>query len=267
MISTYQRPDACEEALRSVLAQIEPPLEVLVCDDGSADDTAVRMREWERRDERVRYLSTGRNTGTPSAPRNLGLKQARGTWVAFLDDDDRWMPEKIATQLAACEADDVDLIATNALRGDGDRYFPDAPAVSRPTRATVAQANPIITSSVVVRRDVLLAVKGFRTGSWLRGVEDYAAWLDLMERNARFLVLGEPLLLYTDTSPDRLSVARVRNQAVVAAVTWAHTLRTAPRSATLRAAIKHSMGVAYVLGEEVWRARGNIRSKLLPRQA
>jgi teichuronic acid biosynthesis glycosyltransferase TuaG len=258
IISTYRRPDTCERALRSALDQTEPPLEVLVCDDCSGDDTEQRIRAWERNDPRVRYLSTGRNAGTPAGPRNLGLRQARGEWVAFLDDDDQWLPDKLANQLIAGDVSRADLIAANALRSDGSSYFHDAHATSYPTRVDVVRANPIITSSVLVRRDLMLAAGGFRTGSWLRGVEDYAAWLDLAALDARFVVLGAPLLHYTDESSDRLSLTRVRNQAVVASVIWVHTLRTSPRSATFRAAIRHSLGIGYVLGEEVWRSRRRI---------
>lgn len=250
VISTYQRPDACERALRSVLDQTEPPLEVLVCDDGSLDDTETRIRDWERRDARVRYLRTSRNSGMPAITRNLGVEHARGDWVAFLDDDDEWLPGKLAAQQAVLATEDVDVIATNALRSDGSAYFSDAPTVVRPTWAALLRADPIIMSSALVRRDRLMSAGGFRADGWVRGIEDYAAWLELARRGARFLVLGEPLVRYEDGSSDRFSVDRVRIQIAVARIVWTHALRRPIGLAGLRAALRHSAGIGYVAGEE-----------------
>ncbi len=112
VISTFERPDECERAVRSALAQEPAPVEVIVCDDGSKDGTAERFRAWERRDPRVRYLRVEPNRGTPAPARNAGIEEARGEWVAFLDDDDEWLPGKLGAQLAHAEGADV--IGTNA---------------------------------------------------------------------------------------------------------------------------------------------------------
>jgi teichuronic acid biosynthesis glycosyltransferase TuaG len=250
VISTYQRPDACERALLSALEQTEPPLEVLVCDNGSSDDTEARMRAWETRDRRVRYLRTPVNSGTPGSTRNLGMECARGEWIAFLDDDDEWLPGKLAAQTAG--AADADVIATNALRSGGGLYFPAAPAAWRPTRGDLLRANPIITSSVLVRRDNLMAAGGFSTDPRMRGLEDYGTWLQLADSGARFLILGEPMLRYNDAPGDRLSFDRARIQVAVARLAWSHALRRPRRLAGLRAAARHSAGIGYVLGREAY---------------
>jgi glycosyltransferase involved in cell wall biosynthesis len=260
VISTYQRPDACERALRSALNQTEPPLEVLVCDNGSTDDTEARMREWERRDERVRYLHVSRNSGTPATTRNLGIEHARGDLIAFLDDDDEWLPGKLAAQRAAFARESADVIATNALRLDGSIYFPGAPPAWRPTRLDLLRANPIITSSALVRRDHLLSAGGFPTDIRSKGLEDYVTWLDLAGRGGRFLILGEALVRYDDASGDRLSLDRLRIQLAVTRLAWWHALRRPIRLAGVKAALRHSAGVVYVFGAEALktlRARGH----------
>jgi GT2 family glycosyltransferase len=254
VISTYQRPDACERALRSVLRQTELPREVLVCDNGSTDDTEARMRAWERRDQRIRYVRTSQNSGTPSTTRNLGVEQARGEFVAFLDDDDEWLPDKLAAQRVALATESADAVATNALRSDGSIYFPDARASWRPTPTDLLWANPIIASSALVRRDLLLSAGGFPTELRLKGLEDYATWLELASRGARFLVLGDALVRYDDSSGDRLSRDRARIEMAVARLAWGHAFRAPVRRAEMKAALRRSVGAVHVSCAEAWTA-------------
>jgi len=251
VISTFERPDACERALRSTLAQTESPLEVLVCDNGSTDETEARMRDWERRDERVRYLRTSRNSGTPAITRNLGIEHARGDWIAFLDDDDEWLPGKLAAQRVALATEAADVIATNALRSDGSIYFTDA-SIWRPKRLDLLKANPIVMSSALVRRERLLSVGGFPTDIRVKEPEDYAIWLELAGRGARFLILGEVLVRYEDASDDRLSLDRARIQLGVTRLVWKHALRAPVCLAGIKVALRSSVAVGHVLAAEVW---------------
>jgi glycosyltransferase involved in cell wall biosynthesis len=255
VISTYQRPDACERAIRSVLDQRRPPLEVLVCDNGSLDETGARIRRWERRDPRVRYLRTERNSGTPATTRNLGIEHARGDLIAFLDDDDEWLPGKLAAQMDARDSGFADVIATNAVRSSDERsYFPEAPPVWCPTRLELLRANPVICSSALVPRDALRAVGGFPTDLRLRGLEDYAAWLELAGRGVRFAVLGEPLVRYQDAAGDRLSLARARIQLAVARLTFKHAFRAPVTAGGMRAALGSAAAVVHVVGAEALNA-------------
>lgn len=95
VIPAYNRESTIQYCLRSVLAQTSPPLEVLVVDDGSTDTTAVAARGIA--DDRVRVL-VGRHQGAQAA-RNVGIRAARGEWIAFLDSDDTWVASKLERQL------------------------------------------------------------------------------------------------------------------------------------------------------------------------
>jgi glycosyltransferase involved in cell wall biosynthesis len=246
VIATFERPEACERALESVLGQTLQPLEVLICDDGSSDETPERFGEWERRCEKVRYMRVPRNTRTPASARNLGIAHARAEWVAFLDDDDEWLANKLERQRPAIESGDTDVIGTNALRRDGTVYFPGAPPTLAPTRAELLAANPIITSSAVVRR----SLAGFPTAVWMRGIEDYAAWLALADRGARFLVMGEPLVRYQDVSSDRLSAARAHRELAVARLAWQRLRQRPLEAANARNAARRTAGAAYVVAAD-----------------
>jgi len=97
VIPTHDRGRVVVEAIESALAQTHPPLEVIVVDDGSTDDTAERVGRL--RDARVKYLR--RSHAGVSAARNAGIAAATGDLVAFLDSDDLWKPDKVEAEIAA----------------------------------------------------------------------------------------------------------------------------------------------------------------------
>lgn len=102
VIPTYNRAYCLPLAIDSVLAQAHDPLEVLVIDDGSTDDTRECVARLYGSEPRVRYIHQP-NKGV-SAARNTGLRQIRGDYVAFLDSDDRWLPGKLKLQLDCLNA-------------------------------------------------------------------------------------------------------------------------------------------------------------------
>ena len=243
VISTFQRPDACERAVLSALSQETAPIEVLVCDDGSADTTPERFRAWEGRDARVRYLRVEPNRGTPGPARTLGVQEAQGDLVAFLDDDDTWLPPKLTRQLEI--ARDADVIGTNAVSAAGSRYFDRADGVQRPGRADVVADNPLIVSTVVAPRQKVLDAGGFMTERWARGVADYGMWLALADAGARFAVLGEPLAVYDSEGTERMSAAPVGQEVAVARLMW-RRVRGNPRDAlVLKAALNRTAGATF----------------------
>jgi GT2 family glycosyltransferase len=102
IIPTYNRAYCLEQTLRSVFDQSHTPLEVIVVDDGSTDETGDLCIQMARRDGRLRYMRQA-NAGV-SAARNTGIGAVTGDYVAFLDSDDLWKPWKIEVQLAAFAA-------------------------------------------------------------------------------------------------------------------------------------------------------------------
>jgi glycosyltransferase involved in cell wall biosynthesis len=91
IITTYNRAHVVGEAIESVLAQTRAPDEIIVVDDGSADDTLARLAAFEGR-----ITVIAKANGGVSSARNAGIAAATGEWVTFLDDDDIWYPERLA---------------------------------------------------------------------------------------------------------------------------------------------------------------------------
>lgn len=104
IIPTFNRENYLADAIASVLAQTVPPDDVIVVDDGSTDGSAEIVRQFPT----VRYCWQA-NQGAAAA-RNCGVELAQGNFLAFLDSDDRWLPDKLERQLAAFEAPDLDMV-------------------------------------------------------------------------------------------------------------------------------------------------------------
>ncbi|MDQ3809566.1 MAG: glycosyltransferase, partial [Chloroflexota bacterium] len=96
IIPTYNRAAYLREAVASVRAQTYATWELIVVDDGSTDDTWAYLSSL--REHRLRVIAQA-HCGNPASLRNVGLRAARGEYIAFLDSDDLWAPEKLETQL------------------------------------------------------------------------------------------------------------------------------------------------------------------------
>jgi glycosyltransferase involved in cell wall biosynthesis len=200
IIPTFNSAALVTAAVESCLAQTAPPAEILVIDDGSTDDTRQRLAPYAGR---LRYLHQ-QNTGVAAA-RNLGLKQATGELIAFLDADDVWHPRKLERQIAAMTANhNVSLLGTSIFNWPIETPSElHKPANVRPVAwRKLAVKNQFVTSSVILRRSVLAKVGDFDTT--LQGPEDHDLWLRIAETGATVAILDEPLTGYRDT-PNSLS--------------------------------------------------------------
>lgn len=181
-----------EETLESVLAQDFQDFELLVVNDGSTDSSDEIIRKFVKRrpDQVVRLSHPGNANRGVCASRNLGVRSARGSFLAFLDADDRWRPEKLREQLAVFHANpEVDLIAGTAnywssWRGGEDRLVASGHVQNRPIRppeATfnvypLAKAPSPCPSDLLVRAKLVHDIGGFEEGfiKWLALYEDIA---------------------------------------------------------------------------------------------
>lgn len=164
VVVTYNKADVLAEAIRSVLAQTVRPIEVLVVDDGSTDRTAEVVRSFG---DQVRYLPK-ENGGTGSA-RNLGIAEARGEHVAFLDGDDLWLPRKLEVQMQAFERE-PEILAVQCGAYCVDHRLEAVLEVRRcdPRLDTLLdflffRNLPAFASCVVVKRRVFDQIGGFGT--------------------------------------------------------------------------------------------------------
>lgn len=202
VIPAYNSEKFIEGALTSVLAQSLLPEEILVVDDGSTDRTQTVVEGFitRRREQRpvIKYIRQA--NGGPSAARNTGIKQAAGEYVAFLDSDDRWMPERLARQMEIFNrAGDVGLVCSGRYRiednGARDAHCIGETLTSDSYRDLWTQGNYIVTSSVLARKSVLMQAGLFDEDRRAIGSEDMDLWLRVAEL-CRMEYVDEPLVEY-----------------------------------------------------------------------
>ena len=217
VIPTYNHGGYVTGAVDSVLQQSYRPLELVVVDDGSTDGTEKLLQPYG---SRIRYLYQ-ENRGVAAA-RNLGIARSSGELVAFLDADDRWLPDKLEAQVAALAArPEAGLGYTNAYLWDPPREVDERslrlgrPEFDGRCYARLFWSGGICLSSVMVWRTCLARVGVF--DETLRGasVEDY----DLLWRVARqfeFVYLAPPLVLYrTRPAHETRTAARLQDELYV----------------------------------------------------
>ena len=179
VIPTFNHGHLVEQAVASVFAQSYPNTELIVIDDGSTDDTRERLASF---DGSLRYVHQ-ENRGLSTA-RNAGIALAKGEFIALLDADDRWMPEKIARQVAVFkEQDQVGVVSCWGLQvsSDGKELGPSKryPCAGEKGLRRLLQGNCVSGgSNAVVKKECFEKLGGFDES--LTSSEDWDMWLRIV---------------------------------------------------------------------------------------
>lgn len=196
-------------SVRSVLAQTHTDFELLITDDASTDGSMDVLTEFAGRDERVLPAPAPERGGAARA-RNLALQRARGDYVAFLDSDDMWLPEKLHRQTAFAAEAEVPLTFTSYYKVDGDHageaadFTPNGRVVRAPEQVDYGQMliqDHIGALTAMYDRNVL----GTLLMPDMPKRQDYALWLSIMRDGTPARGLSEPLAIYRSARAGSLS--------------------------------------------------------------
>lgn len=208
VIPTYNRSNLVKRAMQSVLDQDYRDLELIVVDDASTDDTEEQVRSIV--DHRIRYIRQSRNQDV-SAARNRGMREARGEYIAFLDSDDEWLPNKLTLQVEKFEQLPPSYGAlytgTETKYEDGSIYHFN-PRFKGDVLGKLLTEN--ITdkgsASVIIRKNVIRVVGFF--DEKIPAMEDYDYWIRIA-RYYKFDYIEQPLIRYhQDRRSDQRSLLR-----------------------------------------------------------
>lgn len=196
IIPTYNRAYSLNKSLASLKNQTYKDFEVLVCDDGSTDPT-LNIVENYKNSLNVRYFYNS-NFGGPAQPRNVGLKNAKGKWVCFLDSDDTYKPNRLE-ELKKLNLEEIDFIYHKLEIRKGEKIKgtikPRKINSNKPFLDLLVNFNPIPTSSTCIRKNIFND-ENFSEEKKLIGIEDYDLWLRLARKNITFHYLPKLLGIY-----------------------------------------------------------------------
>ena len=218
IVTTFNRAHMVTETIDSILNQTFKDIELIVVDNCSSDDTEEVIKAYT--DERIRYFKH-ENGGVVAVNRNYGIGQAQGEYIAFCDDDDLWLPEKLKKQMLEFEKDNqIGLVCSNAIifdeNGERGEFFETGLPDSNFTLESLIWGSSVICSSVLVKKSVIDDVGLMDVSSEIFTAEDYELWLRVAQKY-RIKYVDSPLIRYR-THPGgykKSSVAAIeRNRAV-----------------------------------------------------
>lgn len=208
IMPAYNAERTIRDSIESILHQSFRDFELIVIDDGSRDGTKEIVEKLAAGDSRIRFLQNEKNSGV-SYTRNRAVSLAEGEWIAFLDSDDQWLPEKLEKQLALAEQH-PDMVlcytASSFISDDGKPYGYVMEAAERMSYKMLLKKNLISCSSVMIRSSVM---KGVKMPSD-KMHEDYFVWLTVVREFGVAYGINEPLLVYR-LSANSKSSSRIKS--------------------------------------------------------
>ena len=205
IVATYKRYDLLQEALKSVANQSYPHWKCWIAEDGESKETYEAVKPFLR-DNRFAYLP-GTHAGYPSVPRNRAIRQGTAPYIASLDDDDLWLPQKLENQIAFLDShSDCVLLGCNGFLWKGTRelnnaqlYFERKKMFGKINYNDFVNQNYLIHSSVIFRRNAIEKSGLYNEDPSLQPGQDYELWLRIGALGGEIWNLTEPLIVYRET--------------------------------------------------------------------
>lgn len=219
IIPTYNSSLFIERTMASVLKQTFNNWELIIVDDCSNDNTYSILKKFEGIDKRIKVFKTLKNSGGPTVPKNIGFKKTTGEYIAYLDHDDEWLPEKLEKQIMVFEnTKDPKLglvsCGANLINTKNKIFSIYKPIIKKKYLPEILLRNPIYSnSSVLIKKEVIDAI-GPRDEN-MKYSEDWEMWIRIIINGYNINFINQPLFNYyfhnnnvTKTLKDKLVKVR-----------------------------------------------------------
>ncbi|TGM56515.1 glycosyltransferase family 2 protein [Leptospira adleri] len=199
IIPTFNRAEDLKRALTSIFTQTFQDWEILVVDNSSSDNTRAYIDSLS--DSRISFFEV-QNNGVVAYSRNVGIKNSKGTFLAFLDSDDWWSPDKLEKSVSILESKNLDLVYHDLYHVNSlDQLFYFKKEKTRNLKEPIFQdlilnGNGINNSSVVVRKSIVDKVGGLDENPNLVAGEDFDFWIRIATKTDRFYRIRKCLGYY-----------------------------------------------------------------------
>lgn len=194
VLPLYNSENYISETIKSVLIQTYKDWELIIIDDCSTDNSIEVVKEIQKSEQRIRLIQLNSNSGAAIA-RNEGIKEAKGEFIAFIDSDDVWQPNKLELQLKVMEEENSTLCHTSYSLFDesGKNMSKQTTCKKYITYSELIKYNWIGTSTVIFNARIL----GKHYMPDIRNRQDWALWLQLIKHAGRAHFIFIPLVKYT----------------------------------------------------------------------
>ncbi len=200
IIPAYNSSRFIKRTIGSVLAQTFRDWELIIVDDCSKDGTELAVKEFTKFDKRIKFFKTPENSGGPATPKNIGVEKAEGEYIAFLDHDDEWFPEKLEKQLKVFQNskdENLGLVScgVNLINKKKKKFSVYNPKNIKVNFPEILLRNPIYSnSSVLIKKDVINIVG--KRDEKMKYSEDWDMWIRVCENNFKISFINKPLFNY-----------------------------------------------------------------------
>lgn len=200
IIPTYNSEKFIDKTIQSVINQTYKDWELIIVDDFSKDRTREILKEWQKKDERIHLIFLDKNSGGPALPKNIGIENAKGKYVAFLDHDDKWLQEKLEKQYKLFEQSKNEKLGLvycfiNIVDDNKKTLLKHNKNYKGNVIKEMVNSNFIVTSSCVITKlDIFKQIGLFDTR--FKIPDDWDMWIRIVEAGYEFDFVSDYLINY-----------------------------------------------------------------------
>ena len=179
LMGVYNCASTVEEAVQSIIDQTVTDWELIICDDGSSDDTFAVVSSLAEKEPRIVLIRNEHNMGLAPTLNNC-LRTARGTYTARMDGDDICAPDRFEKELAVLEADpDCAVVSCGMLSFDEEGVYGQSNYPEKPDKTDFFRMSPFCHAGCMMRKNVLLELGGYNESGEVERFEDFDLWYRL----------------------------------------------------------------------------------------
>lgn len=196
----YNSASVVSQAIESVINQSYKNWELLVVNDCSNDNSSEIIHYYAELDNRIKYFETDSPSGSPSLPRNIGIANSAGKYIAFLDSDDMWFPNKLEEQLLFMERHGYNFVYSNyeKISWNGERNNRTVIVKSSSSYNDILRSCSIPCLTVLLKKEIAVSTRFKKTPK-----EDYVFWLEILKKGTIAYNTNKIHALYRESARSR----------------------------------------------------------------
>lgn len=202
IMGVYNAENRVSDCIESIINQTYKNWEFIICDDHSTDHTYQILEQYQKKDNRIKIIRNKKNMKL-AASLNHCLKEAKGVYIARMDDDDLSIPERLEKQVVFLNDNpEYSVVGSNAQISDGKKIVGSRSCKENPTKADVLLGPPYIHPTIMIRKEVLDKLGGYTVASRTMRGQDWDLWFRFYAKGFKGYNIREELIIYHESPED-----------------------------------------------------------------